>query len=432
LQPAFRQFLAASSTRILSTLINALTAIFLARLLLPENYGLFTLVFTTITVVNTFADVGLSTAIVKYAAETEKDADIVWTGFIIDATVTFAVFVFSLLLAGALESLMGRPVRNLLIIFSLFLVPCCFDTFLSRLQARRRIELLSALRLTEASLEGLFSVSLVLLGYGVPGALIGYIAAKTLTTIIAIGYAGVRGNFKWGLGKSLLYLGFFIYLSNLSLFFITRADRVVLAFFRVSNEAIGWYSAAQGLADLMILIPVAFRIVAMPIVSRAHIENDFEKNRKIFEASIYGCGFYVVTVTIPLLVFSSSIIHLVYGSSYAPAVQVLQVGVFASIFFSISTVLLTFFYGTGRAEAVARIGVTQMLCFILLLSVFINIFGYIGAAIADDLTQAIGVFLLFWEIKRTLGFKIHFSLEAIRNFFKLLLEQTGLKTSGKL
>ena len=81
---SFRQFIAASSTSILNKAIGALTVVALARLLSPEGYGVYSLVFSIILLANSLSDLGIGSAVAKYAAETETDQDIVWTGFIID------------------------------------------------------------------------------------------------------------------------------------------------------------------------------------------------------------------------------------------------------------------------------------------------------------------------------------------------------------
>lgn len=420
----FRQFLATFTFGIANKLIGVFTTIILARLLMPEGYGLYAIAFSVVFLVNNFADIGIFNAVSKYAAETENDADIVWTGFVIDGAVTASVFILLLILAGPLADWMNKPVANLIIICSLYLVPCFFDIFSARLLARRRIELLSTVSLTYTVLSGILSIGLVLLHYGVVGAIVGYIIARSFLTLMILKFGWIKGRIHWNLGKKLLRFGLFSYVSMLSITFIGYFDRITLGFF-VPSEAVGFYAVAQGFADLIVYIPTAFTTVAFPIISRAQAENDDEKIKKIYEAGVYGCGIYAILITIASLVLAWPIIRWVFGLRYLSAIPIFQVCIFASAAGCLFTVFSIVLVAMDRPDLGAKINVVLAAIAIAGFPVFVWTIGVIGAAIVDVILQSTGLILGYIATRRITGVKIKFNFEAVSSFFKLLMKQIG-------
>ncbi len=421
----FRQFLAASATGFLGTIIAALTVIALARLLLPKGYGFFTVTFSIITIVNLLADTGIGGAVAKYAAELDRDEDIVWTGFLVDSTITLTFFAITIASASLIASGMNKPIGNLIIICSLYMLPCSFDIFFARIQAKRRIELMSALSLGYTALCGFLSVGFVLLGFGVIGAIMGYIIAKLITTLITLKTMWVRGRFRWEIGKKLFRYGLFLYISSLATFATSGLDKIILGFV-VAGQTIGEYSVAQGLAGYISYIPMAYGTVVFPIVSKAQADGNEGKIRKIYETGIIGSGIYVILVLIGSFILGGFAIKLVFGTTYLPATNIFRVCMFANAFSSITVIALTIMNAMGKPSLSARLVLIQGVTAIILFPVLAVFFGAVGAALADTLIQFLGMILSIYLAKKHMKLHVKFSSEAIISFFRLLVQQAGL------
>lgn len=422
---SFRQFIAASSTSILNKAIGALTVVALARLLSPEGYGVYSLVFSIILLANSLSDLGIGSAVAKYAAETETDQDIVWTGFIIDSALSILAFAACLLLASPLQNLMGKPIGNLIILCSLYLIPCCFDIFSFRLQARRRIELFTTLNLIYTILCAIFSIGLVILGFELAGAITGYITAKLITTLLFLHFGWTRGKFNIKIGKKLLRFGVYTFISSVSWYTLNKIDRIFLGFY-VPTQSIGWYSAAQGLAEVIMVIPLAFVTVAFPIISKAHANNDFNNLQKTYEMGIYGNGVYAGFATLLGLVFAWPLIRWTFGLMYLPAIPIFQVCIFANTLNCLEVVNFLVLTGIGKPDLGARINLAQAALMIISLPIMISWTGVIGAAFVDVLVHALGFGLTFLEVKRVTGLKPKISWSSLEAFFKLLFTEAGL------
>jgi O-antigen/teichoic acid export membrane protein len=405
--------------------IGALTVVALARLLTPIGYGLYSIVFSIVLLANMLSDVGISSAVIKYASETETDQDIVWTGFIIDSALSILAFAACLLLANPLQILMGKPIGNLILLCSLYLIPCCFDIFSCRLQARRRIELFSTLNLAYTILCAIFSLGLVLLGFGLAGAIVGYVAAKLVTTILFLHFGWTKGNFNIEISKKLLKFGVFTFISSVSWYATSKIDRIFLGFY-VPSLSIGLYSAAQGLAEVMMVIPLAFVTVAFPIISRAHARNDFATLKKTYEMGVYGCGVYAVVATFIGLALAWPLIRWTFGRMYLPSIPIFQVCILASTMNCLEVVNFLILNAIGKPDLGARINASQAAIMIISLPTMISWIGVIGAAIVDVLVHIFGFFSTFIEVRRVTGLKPKLSWSSLEAFFKLLFSEAEL------
>ena len=213
---AFRQFIAASTASIVNKAIASIASIVLARLLDPEGFGLFSLVFSIVLLSDMFCDLGIDSALVKYASETENDADVVWTSNILDIMITLVAFAFCVLASGPLAYYYQKPIQVLLIVCAFYLIPNCFTSFGTRLQARRKIGLLSALGVFNTLTRSILPILFVLAGWGVTGAIIGYVVSNSMASVLGIYFGRVRGKFRIELAKKILRYGGFSAIGNIS------------------------------------------------------------------------------------------------------------------------------------------------------------------------------------------------------------------------
>jgi O-antigen/teichoic acid export membrane protein len=98
---SFQLFLGHSS----STVIMAVTAVVVGRLLGPENYGIYTLTLTIPALLSLVSDLGISSALVRFTAKTNSDhgpeeaARIARIGVlfkvIVSIFISFSVFLFA-------------------------------------------------------------------------------------------------------------------------------------------------------------------------------------------------------------------------------------------------------------------------------------------------------------------------------------------------
>ena len=114
---------------VLSTLISAVGTIIIARLLGPDNMGLYAIALAAPNLIATFRDWGVTTAMIKYSAEYNSENDVAKvrsvfvSGIAFEIIVGSALSVLSLILSGFLAGFYGRPaIVQLIQIASLFIL----------------------------------------------------------------------------------------------------------------------------------------------------------------------------------------------------------------------------------------------------------------------------------------------------------------------
>jgi O-antigen/teichoic acid export membrane protein len=114
---------------VLSTIISAVGTIIIARLLGPENMGLYAIALTAPNLIATFRDWGVTTAMIKYSAEYNSENDVAKiknvfvSGIAFEIIVGLALATLSFLLSGFLAGFYGRPaIVQLIQIASLFVL----------------------------------------------------------------------------------------------------------------------------------------------------------------------------------------------------------------------------------------------------------------------------------------------------------------------
>jgi O-antigen/teichoic acid export membrane protein len=262
----------------------------------------------------------------------------------------------------------------------------------------------------------------VLGGWGVTGAIIGYIISNVAASALGIYFGGVKGRFKPEIAKKVLSYGFYSALGMISGYVVGKIDRVLLGFF-VAAEAIGYYSTATGMADLMILVPAALYTVLFPIISRTHARNDIEKISKIFRSSFVGMAIYVAVAAVGLIYISRPLIQILLGNAYLPAIWIVRITVVSSGFSALGYIITVTLNGIGRPDIVTRISLVHAVVLIVTLPVLAIQIGAMGAVLATIISRI--VFLAMGLIETHRLTKIKIDRDAFKEFMGTMREILG-------
>lgn len=103
--------------RILAQLVSTIVTIILARILLPEEYGIISLVTIFITICNVFVSEGLSSSLIQKKDSDELDfSTIFWVGILLSIALYFLVFFASPILANFYNNQIITPVLRVMAI----------------------------------------------------------------------------------------------------------------------------------------------------------------------------------------------------------------------------------------------------------------------------------------------------------------------------
>lgn len=396
---SFKKYLANTSwlffERILRIIISFVVAIFVVRYLGPKDFGLYSYVISFAWLFASFSSLGLESISTR---ETVKHPELRDK---INGTVFFlrlAGGVVAFVLIGVTLTLTGEETYTsiLILIFSGSFIFQAFTSieyyFRGIVNAKYNAYALSVSVIVSSGLKVLFIIQKASLIYFVSASLAEYI-------ILAIGLVIVyRMNnlsiFSWKYSKilasSLLKDSWPLALSGIVVMIYMRIDQVMIKNM-MSEEAVGFYAAAVRLCEAWYFIPVTLCNAIFPaIVNAKNVSAEFYNNRmqKLYDLLTW----LAIAIAIPVTIFSTLIIQLLFGNDFAAAAPVLTIYIWAGV---------AVFLGVASSQYLINENFTKLSFFrtsvgmvlnVILNFIFIPLYGIIGSAVATLLSYTISTF----------------------------------------
>ena len=396
---SFKKYFANTSwlffERILRILISFIVTIFVVRYLGPKDFGLYSYTISFAWLFASFSSLGLESIstreVVKFP---ERKDEINGTVFFLRLAGGIVAFVVT----GVTLAIMQEETYTtiLILIFSGSFIFQAFTSieyyFRGIVNAKYNAYALSASVIISSGLKVLFIIQEASLIYFV-------IAAAAEYVFLAAGLVIVyRHNnlsiFSWKYSKqlasSLLKDSWPLALSGIVVMIYMRIDQVMIKNM-MSDEAVGYYSAAVRLCEAWYFIPVTLCNAIFPaIVNAKNVNEQFYNNRmqKLYDLLTW----LAIGIAIPVTIFSALIIQLLFGADFAAASPVLTVYIWAGV---------AVFLGVASSQYLINENFTKLSFFrtsvgmvlnVVLNIIFIPMYGIIGSAVATLISYTISTF----------------------------------------
>ncbi|MCK5628579.1 flippase, partial [Candidatus Bathyarchaeota archaeon] len=395
------------SGTVMATIVMAIGTIVTARLLGPEFYGQYTLAFVFPQIIFIIADLGISQGIIKFTAslrskgETQRVAGIVRTGLIIRASVGALLFLVTYALSGPIASvLLQRPeltfylqVASISILFE-----AIFTTSISFFVGIDRSEFNALTTNIHATIKTIVSIALVLLGFGVIGAVVGYVSGFAVAAAVGLvillvllrDYKADSYDFTGDL-KTLMRYGGPLYLSLMLIGIIPLYSNLILAFFE-TDVAIGNYKAAANFIQLLAAISIPITTSLLPAFSK--LDSSAKDDIKtFFQHTVKYSTLIVLPLAVMMMLLADDVIQTIYGNDFQSA------GIFLAayclIYFLVgfgSLTLPSFFNGLGKTRETLKMGLFTFIPMAVLSPLLAVAYGVLGLILGIVLGYAIGTF----------------------------------------
>lgn len=396
---SFKKYFANTSwlflERILRILISFVVTIFVVRYLGPKDFGLYSYVISFAWLFASFSSLGLESIstreVVKYP---DRKDEINGTVFFLRLAGGIVAFVVT----GVTLAIIGEEIYTsiLILIFSLSFIFQAFTAieyyFRGLVKAKYNAYALFASVIISSSLKVIFILLKAPLIYFV-------MAASFEFVVLAIGLVIVyRYNklsiFSWKYSKklaaSLLKDSWPLALSGVVVMIYMRIDQVMIKNM-MSDEAVGYYAAAVRLCEAWYFIPVTLCNAIFPaIVNAKNVGLDFYNNRmqKLYDLLTW----LAIAIAIPVTIFSSLIIQLLFGNEFSAAAPVLTIYIWAGV---------AVFLGVASSQYLINENFTKLSFFrtsvgmvlnVVLNIILIPLYGIIGSAIATLISYTVSTF----------------------------------------
>lgn len=353
---------------------SVVVGIVLARILTPDQFGVYAIALTVQGILMTVADLGLSAELIR-SDNPEKIAPTVATfGLISGASLTLITAGFS----GQLAELLGnRNASGAIAILALTLllagvsiVP--YGLMLRHFQQRE----LFFISLVDFVVSTVVTFILIAMGLGVLSLAIGRVTAQAVASTMQFFAARVRPRFGIDRDSWRGVLAFSVPIAGANLFswLLLNVDNIVIA--RIAGAtALGFYVLGFNIANWpMSAMSQMVRSIALPYVSRVR---DSAGVVPMLTALVWSLA---LPAGVTLAALATPLIHVVYGAKWAPSVHVLAaLGIYGSL-----RVVFELFAGFLYALGISRpVMYLQLLTLVTLATSMILItprYGIVGAA----------------------------------------------------
>src|SRR3989344_3123350 len=360
------------STQLVAKFGSLIFTVIVARMLMPELFGLYNLAISTIMVFAAFSDFGLGSSLIRFVSSKVSQKKLgkakSYFTYIIKLKILLLVLVIFILMISAhflATSFYQKPLFLALIAGSVYLFFMEISSILkSSYQSINKFELIFTQEIIFQTLRIIFvsSVIFLSLNYLVNEELLMFYIVLALSTAAFISFlflfsfskktltflehkkSNITKREKSNLNKFILAVS----VTALSGIFFSYIDKIMLGGF-VDGEFIGYYSAAFSFIGASIPI-ITFSAALLPIFSRLtrnKLEPLFRKSREI-----------IMTLSIILmvffLIFAPLLINIVFGELYAPSVEILRIFSVVLIIMSANALFSTYLTAIGKPLVITK------------------------------------------------------------------------------
>jgi O-antigen/teichoic acid export membrane protein len=415
-----------------STVIMAIASILIGRLLGPELYGQYTLAFVIPQLLFLFTDLGINQGVMKYAAgfnakgETSRSARLIKYSLLLKTLVGMILFILNYALADFFAStFLQRPdiAFYLRIASTSILFQAIFSTAASAFVGLDKSQYNALATNIEALAKTLISITLVLLGFSVTGAVVGLstsymVAAVAGVTLLYLIFRHSRDvktpqSFTSEI-KMLMQYGTPIYISVLLTGFIPIYQNLVLANYTTDAD-IGNYKAAVNFASLITVLAIPITTILLPAFSKIN-SSAKQEIRAFFRLANKYTSLLIIPVTTLIIIYSPEIVQIIYGSKYQPASLFLSTRSLLYLLAGVGYLTLTSFYaGLGETKTILIISLITFLILAVLSPILTQTYGVQGLIAAFLIASTAGAIYATHKARRK--FQIEFDTPSLLKIY---------------
>jgi O-antigen/teichoic acid export membrane protein len=425
---------------VISTVISAIATIFIARLLGSNLYGLYGIALISPNLIGVFRDWGINSAMVRYTAQFRSEdrasevRSILISGIIFEIALGMALSAISFVLSGYLATNMfHRPeITSLIQIASItILAGGLINAATAAFTGIEKMHLNSIMLICQSTIKTIIIITLVILGLGTSGAVIGYTIAMIIAGLIGVTLVWTQyknlpklSNVKLEIKayiKSMLAYGTPLSLSAIISGFQSQYYTFLLPIFYITdNTAIGNYGIANTFVVLIAFFATPITTMLFPAFSKLNPQKDKETLLNVFQFSVKYASLLVVPVAAFVMCLAQPAVSTLFGKTYSTA----------PLFLALLTINYVFpaFGSLSTGNFISSQGKTTFILYLTLIAAAIGFpmgyilimqFGVLGLIVTSLVTGIPTTIIMLYWIKKHYELTIDW-----RSSAKILLSST--------
>lgn len=426
------------SEKIFRLSINLIVAVWIARYLGPEEFGLFNFAVSFATICFPLINFGLHGILVKelYNTKTEKESNVILgSSFALKSFMGCLGFVV-MLLNWHYNWLGDQSYSQLLLLVSFSFLFQSFTVLESWFESKAENKIPVLLKSILFFVGSVLKIILILEGYELPYFLLVYSLEFLLTGVgLILAYVISGGSIlHWKVKvtkiKELVRNSWFLVFSSISAVIYLKIDQLMLIEFAGEME-LGYYSAAVRLSESWYFVPVVVMNALFPMVLKAKNKGEDNFYQKLADLSNV---FVIISLGIALMVnlLSEPVILYLYGDEYKSSVLILQLHIWAGVFIAQRAILSKWIISNEVYWFSLFSQVSGAVLNIILNLILIPLYGGVGAAVATIISYATTTIIVLIFFKRTHRLLKIFTNSFINpfriEFYKKLFKEVKVKS----
>lgn len=402
---------------ILNQGIQFIIQIILARLLIPEDFGIIGMITVFIALSNSIIDSGFSNALIREKEVTQKDYS---TVFHFNLIISVVMYIMLFILSPAISVFFneGRLI-SILRILALSIVINSFG-MIQRTMLVKKIDFKTQTKISMIAsiLSGIIGIVVALIGFGVWSLVIRTLFMSLIQSILLFAYNRWIPSLIFDINsfKRLFKFGWKMLVSGL-------IDTMYLNLYYLiigknfSASCLGYYTNASKLKDTVSQsITGAIQKVSYPVLSS--IEDGDQNLKKAYKKIIKNAAFIIFPIMIGLAAVGDSFIKCLLGEKWIPSIVYFQILCFEGVMYPIHAINLNILQVKGRSDLFLKLEVIKKIIAVLFIVGALALgFGINGLLLVAVLTSYIDYLINAYYSKELINYSIK---EQVKDLFPII------------
>lgn len=344
---------------VLSKGLIFVSTMILARILVPEDFGLLSMGLVAINYLDMLNELGVGPALIYQRGDLEKKSNV---AFSMSLTVNVVLTLLAFLCAPLIASFFREPrvvpvIQALSLTFALSSIGSIHAT---RLKKELDFKKIFIPEIGKTIAKGGTSIVLALLGYGVWSLVIGQIAGILVSNILywVIVPWRPKFDFDWHQMKALLGYGSQIILVDLLGMIHQNIDYLIIGR-RMESTQLGYYTMAFRIPELVI-INICHVVSRALFPAYSKLQNDLTALREGFLMTLRYVSLLTVPIGVGLYLLSSEFITLFFSAKWADSIPVMELLCLYAAVYSLSFNAGDIYKALGKPWILNAIGVVKL------------------------------------------------------------------------
>lgn len=357
-------------------IIGFLVSLVLARVLLPEEFGLIGMIAVFSAIGTTLMNSGLTRSLIRSEEIDQEDYS---TVFFFNLAASILIYILIFLAAPLIADFYNQPILKEIVRLycTTFVITSFAAVQQARLTKQMDFKIQTIISIPSTLLGGVVGVAMAYLDFGVWSLVWSQIIATLARTIQLWFYTGWKPSWCFNKikFKEHFNFGYKLTLSSLLETIFKNAYLIIIGKFFMASQ-VGYYTRAETMKQLPVTnISNALNKVTYPLF--ASIQDDDLRLKRVYKQVMQMVIFVIAPVLILLAVLAEPTFRFLFTEKWLPAVPYFQILCVVGILYPINAYNLNVLNVKGRSDLYLKLEIIKKVLIVIVIAVAIK-FGILG------------------------------------------------------